>query len=298
MNGGQKQTVAAVIVHWGPALPSIELAGWLARCPSINEVIVVANNQMSCPDGIEPSIRWLVPSRNLGFARAFDTAVCEYPGHDVYLLLNNDVQLSRTTIDACLALLSAENVGVVAPALYNNLGLQSGAGTVSRFVMEPRVRGEGTGARDTVWVTGAVMFIRAACYKEIRFDQRFFLGGEDVDFCLRLRSAGWRVLVTFADPARHRGGSTIPSNGFQYYAIRNRLWLVRRHGGGYRYVAAVCRVAGFLLARTLVADLLKRRGLIRTKLVFHGLIDGVRPMPTLNEPRPDEPRPSLWLDWR
>ncbi|WP_242605742.1 glycosyltransferase family 2 protein [Frankia sp. Cppng1_Ct_nod] len=296
MKTRQGRSVAAVIVHWGPAQPSVELAGWLTRCEHVSEVVVVANNRIPRPESLEASVKWLVPHRNLGFAGAFDTAVCEHPGYKTYILLNNDVRLSRETVEACLVLLSAGDIGVVAPALYNDNGLQSGLGTISNIVMEPRIHRTGTGAVDAAWVTGAVMFIKASCYKEVGFDRRFFLGGEDVDFCLRVRRAGWRVVITFSNRAWHLGGSTIPSNGFLYYAIRNRLWLVRLHGGRLRHVAAGFRIGAVLLVRTLVADLVKRRSLIRTRLAVHGLVDGMSPMPRSNEPWPDEPRASRWLE--
>jgi GT2 family glycosyltransferase len=48
--------------------------------------------------------------------------------------------------------------------------------------------------RDTDWVTGACMLVRADAFEQIgRFDTRYFMYCEDIDICYRVKLAGWRI---------------------------------------------------------------------------------------------------------
>jgi N-acetylglucosaminyl-diphospho-decaprenol L-rhamnosyltransferase len=46
------------------------------------------------------------------------------------------------------------------------------------------------------WIAGMFMLVRSAAYSEVRgFDERFFMYCEDVDLCVRLQLAGWKLQV-------------------------------------------------------------------------------------------------------
>ncbi|MCM3926206.1 glycosyltransferase family 2 protein, partial [Frankia sp. AiPs1] len=219
----------AIIVHWGPVTPTVELAGALTAMPRIGGIIVVANDRRPRPAGLDPRVSWLVPAGNLGFGGGFRHGCAADPSAPAYLLLNNDVRLTATTVDACLDLLARPGVGIVGPTLVNAGGLHPGAGGLTPVLTVPRRRRVPTDAADEVpWVTGATMFIRAACLRDAPMDTRFFLVYEDLDLCRRARAAGWRVLVSPAQ-SWHAGGGTVPADGYTYYTVRNRLWFARLH---------------------------------------------------------------------
>lgn len=61
--------------------------------------------------------------------------------------------------------------------------------------------------REVDWVSGACMLVRRNAFDEIgRFDEAFWLYGEELDLCTRLRGAGWRVLFTPELEILHEGG--------------------------------------------------------------------------------------------
>jgi GT2 family glycosyltransferase len=63
------------------------------------------------------------------------------------------------------------------------------------------------------------------------FDEEYFFGFEEVEFCLRARARGFLTVVT-SDLAYHEGGHSLRSQTLPlYYASRNHLRMAARlHG--------------------------------------------------------------------
>ena len=62
-------------------------------------------------------------------------------------------------------------------------------------------------ARQVDWVSGAAMLIRRSAFEQVgAFDEAFWLYGEELDLCTRLRDAGWMVLATPELEVVHEGG--------------------------------------------------------------------------------------------
>lgn len=61
--------------------------------------------------------------------------------------------------------------------------------------------------REVDWVSGAAMLIRRSAFEQVgEFDEAFWLYGEELDLCTRLRDAGWKVLATPELEVLHVGG--------------------------------------------------------------------------------------------
>jgi N-acetylglucosaminyl-diphospho-decaprenol L-rhamnosyltransferase len=76
-----------------------------------------------------------------------------------------------------------------------------------RYHMADRVR---SGPSDVDWVSGSCMLVRRAAFDQVGgFDPGYFMYFEELDFCLRLARAGWRVVLEpQAVAVHHIGGST------------------------------------------------------------------------------------------
>ena len=58
-------------------------------------------------------------------------------------------------------------------------------------------------------LTGAFIFTRKKVLDEIGFlDETFFMYGEDVDFCYRIKSAGWKIVYYGKDKITHFKGAS------------------------------------------------------------------------------------------
>jgi len=164
-----------------------------------------------------PNIYWIFNDRNLGFSHAVNQAVAEI-GNDDILLLNPDAFLHEGSVGILKAYLDANpSVGIVGPRILNSDGtLQL---SCRRSIPTPWVSFTRLSGLSRLWpksrlfsrynlthtdpdatqkvgsVSGSCMLVRREAWRKLAgFDERFFLFGEDLDFCLRARQAGYDVI--------------------------------------------------------------------------------------------------------
>jgi GT2 family glycosyltransferase len=164
---------------------------------------------------------------NLGFGRANNLGFGQSKGQ--YILFVNPDVLFLSDIDQLTGLLEADSgIGLIGPSTYNgdgkilpSCGEYPGIRNLFSYNfflnnLFPRIKWWGnfpmkyfdfTGTREVDWVSGAFMLGRKSTFKRIGgFDKDFFMYGEDIDICWRLKKAGFRVF--FSDKARiiHNAG--------------------------------------------------------------------------------------------
>lgn len=220
--------------------------------------VVVADNGSS--DGSAELVRAEFPEakllelgENLGFGRAIDRAVEEYPG-DPVILLNDDVECEPRFAEAMLdaAADGAECVAGVlaqqaAPGLIDSAGVVADRTLMGFDYLHGEPLEAARGAADPLGPSGGAALYRLDAFRAAGgFDERIFLYYEDLDLALRLRAAGGRCRLAAEARALHAySASSGAASGFKYSQSGwSRGYMLRRYGVAARPAAALRALAG------------------------------------------------------
>jgi N-acetylglucosaminyl-diphospho-decaprenol L-rhamnosyltransferase len=222
------------------------------------EIVVISNGPVD-PDvrSLEaefPGIYVIRTERNEGFAAA-NNAGLHCPGAGsrgsgepsrYVVLLNPDTMLHGDALGALVRFMDAHpDVGAAGPQLVQPDGRPqpySHGDAPSPFYLLRRLgshlRGTylhewgGSEAIDTGWVAGTCMIVRRDAIRDVGLlDEQLFLYFEDVDWCLRMRAAGWRVVFVPSVAITHLGGGSIGGRATQHYDRSLVRFYAKWYGG-------------------------------------------------------------------
>lgn len=224
-----------------------------------------------------------IPVReDAGFAAAANAALehARRGGQRVILLLNDDACLlpgarsalereaSRPGIAAAGALILEED-GRTVQAAGLSVGLRGGRVVAIRPGRPPTPPPRPVRALPATALALRVdTAVAVGGFDAVRFPFYF----EDVDLCLRLRDAGYRLVLVPDAQALHRGGATAGLRGSfaSYHAARGQLALCRVHPSAHPLALAVAALAS---SATLLRSGDAPR-LVRARALLRGLRDG------------------------
>jgi GT2 family glycosyltransferase len=217
---------ALIVNHNGAATLERCLASLPAGRPGGLEAVVVdtasTDGSAALAAGF-PFARLVALGSNVGFGAATNRAAIEARG-ETFLLLNNDAWLEPGSLDLLEARLAADlRLAWVSPRLVYPDGRPQTSwvpttGLAGEALQRLRNRFEGRRwshaalprllrLADPGWYTAACALVRRQAFDAVGgFDEGFFLYFEDVDLCLRLRRAGWRLAEEPAAVAVHAKG--------------------------------------------------------------------------------------------
>jgi GT2 family glycosyltransferase len=233
-----------------------------------------------------PRVNVIVSETNLGFAGGYNLGI-EWAlarGADAVLVINNDV-LAPPNLLSVLTRYLTGSIGAVSPVIYyadrRDVVWSSGFRR-NRWTLE--MTGGHRGATSPVlaavpfevdYLLGCAMLLsREALATTGGFDPRFFLYYEDLDLCLRLQRAGYRLLTAPEAALWHKvaGSTGLESPCRTYHLASSSVMFFRKHARG-RSIPAVLLWRSASAYRKILAFAARRRpSLLRAYL--HGLADG------------------------
>ena len=171
-----------------------------------------------------PWIEVITNAENRGFAPACNQGAAA-ARHDVVVFLNNDTVVPARWLDGLVAPL--EQAGVVASGPRSNfvsgpqlLAVQYPPDSMS--AMRRFARAWCDDHRDQTTevdrLVGFCLAVRTGAFREVGgFDEGYRVGGyEDDDLCMRLRTAGGRLVIAHGSFVHHHGHATFDANGISW----------------------------------------------------------------------------------
>jgi GT2 family glycosyltransferase len=226
-----------------------------------------------------PKVKLVARRENLGFASASNRAIEASSGRYV-LLLNSDTVALGGSIEQLVRFADGQpSVGVVGAVLLNPDGsfqfsyadfpsiwgeLLSATGLGRKLIRRayPSYGPERSQqARRVDYVSGACLLARRAAVDQVGpLDEGYFMYSEEVDWCRRMRRAGWEVWFLPTKILHHGGGSTRQQREQMLTALyRSKVRYFERHHGRRPAAALRASLVVLLQIRWLAWVLFERR---------------------------------------
>lgn len=268
--------ISIVVVNWNGKNDSIALLNSLSTIEHQGfnlEIIVVDNHStdgsqnelMSC----FPSVKILLNSENLGFAQGNNLGIilALKNNSDYVLLLNNDTLTDKNFLQYLFETAEKDlSLGLISPKIYfaenyeyhkdryksgekgkviwyaggiidwkNIICSHRGVDLVDQKQYEQ--------AELTDFSTGCAMLIKKELIEKIGLlDKKYYMYFEDVDYSVRAKKAGFRILYQSKSFIWHKNASSSGKPGsvfHNYYLARNRLYF------GFKYASNHTKLALF-----------------------------------------------------
>ncbi len=273
---------AAVIPTWNGWEDTRRCLESLAAADPAPVLVRVVDNGStdSTPDQIRsawPDVDLVALPENLGFSRAVNLALedlLEREDIEAIFLLNNDVVVDAGALGQLWGTLQSDTkIAGVCPLIthvdppdsvwYGGGSVALWRGHVGHRHIRDRVEDVPGGPRVTGYLTGAAALLRTQALRDVGLlDERFPFYAEDVDWSLRARREGWRLLLDPAGMVAHRVSASVggPFSKSKLGAKRRALGLLfRLHARPWHWLTVLPAGIVITIPQTL-AGLLRGRG--------------------------------------
>lgn len=201
------------------------------------ELILIDNN--SSDNSVElvksgfPSVNIIENKKNLGFSQANNQGLNIFRGRYA-LLLNNDTIVKAGALDRLVEFMDrSPKVGACGPRLINPDGTPQHQGGL--FARKFWLAKEPVKAP---YVIGAALLVRRSVIEKVGLmDEHFFFSNDDLDWCRRIKHAGWAIYFVPQAEIIHYGGFTIKQFNQELFVegFRGGLYFCRKHYGLITY---------------------------------------------------------------
>lgn len=291
-----RDRLAAVVLNFRtPDLTRRAIGALLESRRRLDEIVLVDNDpDESCRELAfrgDERVTYLPNGANLGFSGGMNRGIRHAlaDGAQLVLLVNSDTVLPPEALGKLEnALIAHPQAGVVAPILLAHSDpSRVGSAGFHFSVRSGRARQLGFGQsigelasqpwRLLTAASGCLLLIRRELFERVGlFDEDFFFSFEDLELCLRARSAGFEIGLVGDAHVLHEGSASISEGSPTrfYFAARNHFLAASRGAPLENPVARAARF-GYIFALNVAHALRTQEGKLLSRLgaVFAGTAD-------------------------
>ncbi len=294
--------IAVVTVNWNNFKDTYELLKSLSHIPEVGDFVdvIVVDNGSNDKSGLKlkklfPEYHFVFSCKNLGYGGGINLAISKYlDRYDYFYIINNDTIVTKDFISSIKEAIDNNIFDIFGPIIlyYKTDTVWFGGGKLStlgytRHLFKGKsysvVKSKLPRYFATDFVTGCAMIVRREVFKDIGlFDEKFFMYGEDADFCLRAKKAGYKIgminsATVYHKVSRSAGSDAKDELAFSklqaYYYARNNMLIAKKNYSGLR---RLLYITGYLTTSTpyFMLHMLAGKKYDSILSYFKGLIDG------------------------
>jgi GT2 family glycosyltransferase len=239
-------TVSIVIINWNGADDTIECVESLRKIDYPRYNIFIVDNGSSPSDvkvlreALDKHCRIIELKKNLGFAIANNIGImiAIQNGAQSVLLLNNDTIVDKNFLkELLLASGKDQRIGILGPKMYfyeKRDRLWYAGGKLNMYLghkqegLSKLEIGQFNSVKRTDFVSGACMLIKKDIFNTVGLLPReYFLGWEDIDFCVAAQRSGYSCLFVPTSIIWHKASVSYKRHNLGYIQVflgfRNRI---------------------------------------------------------------------------
>lgn len=244
--------ISIVTVNYNQPLATIALLKSIHHCyPDLDlEIILVDNGSYKNNEAdfrsCSKNIQFIRSEENIGFAAGNNLGIQKATG-DYLFLVNNDTEFTPGLLETLQqTLLNHPEIGIVSPKInyYEQPDVIQYAGftPMNYYTCRNKCIGQfevDRGQYDhivapTGYIHGAAMMVsRAALLKAGPMAENFFLYYEEMDWCEKIKNAGYEIWVNTNAKIYHKESLAVGKNSAlkAYFMNRNRVLFMRKNAG-------------------------------------------------------------------
>ena len=284
MNRSDSPAVAIIILNWNNWQDTIACLKSLAGIDYPNYQIFLVDNG-STDDSVAQirqrfgTIQLFETGENLGFSQGVNFGIGQAKTSDLILLLNNDTIVTPDFLTELVRkITSGDTIGLVGSKIYYHEGsgamprpgqfpgkrIWSAGGGIEKLTRrtfhfgEKKIdRGQFDQPREVDFLSGCCLLIKREVIDKIGLlDSDYFMYYEDVDFCLRAKEHGYKIVYAPNSVIWHKVRQPATRSFVDYYRMRNHLLLLQKR---YSYKAITRCLIGIYLSIERMARILMRK---------------------------------------
>ncbi len=257
----EKPGVSIVILNWNGLDDTIECIESLQKVTYPNFEVIVIDNASNGDDvrvlneRFGSYITLIENKKNYGCGEGYNSGIryaLNKGGSKYIITMNNDVTLDPAFMDELVRVAESDGkIGIVGPKIFyydyngrNDVILDAG-GKIHKWSLKIHRRiGESQDdlpqyqiQKEVDWVTGAVLMFKGHLIDKVGFwSDWYFIGYEDVEFCLKTSKQGYKVVYVPTAVAWHKVAVSLKKAGLDQPNLSNYYHLIKECFPLYLYI--------------------------------------------------------------